>query len=546
MKKDRYFIWALPIAVAIIVILLHIISFIYDYRMLKGIYELITTNGYNNELFFNLDKFLKTYDNQYLITGMEIVGLAISVWIGLNIYNIVKRDSIKELETTAIETKSELEEFRDQYKFNNLSILENANFKEERINNYLVIILKKYGQKVLDYKSTQTIIYIEKTMQVIIKNLEIENYYAMKDNLKIIEKTLAQFKDEKDTHILVNANEQEKKVIETYLQVRYGDYNYYMGLYYFRNKKGRDDLSYAKYYLERAYDDYNLVKTDEEQLVKTYINNVQSYICNLLYHIIKEVGSKEEKETNHRNIEKALEHSMNACTTLSGTPYETKYARDHRNYGVNIESALSLGNTNDVEWFEEMLKALNQYKKALKFDKNDINTLTSIASCILKIYDRIIRITEDEEDEEKTINKLKDLQNIDLLQVIGDFTTQNPQFKGEITIDMMNMAYNSAVKAQIIKPYEIASHYHLIHIYLYKIMMSKNDSDKKIFIDKVNSEIITCESLYNISTIDFSYAFLFKARNFCFSINDEQRGKYYYDLIKSKRNKEKNDDITSN
>ena len=77
-------------------------------------------------------------------------------------------------------------------------------------------------------------------------------------------------------------------------------------------------------------------------------------------------------------------------------------------------------------------------------------------------------------------------------------------------------------------------------------MMSKNDSDKKIFIDKVNSEIITCESLYNISTIDFSYAFLFKARNFCFSINDEQRGKYYYDLIKSKRNKEKNDDITSN
>lgn len=242
MKKDRYFIWALPIAVAIIVILLHIISFIYDYRMLKGIYELITTNGYNNELFFNLDKFLKTYDNQYLITGMEIVGLAISVWIGLNIYNIVKRDSIKELETTAIETKSELEEFRDQYKFNNLSILENANFKEERINNYLVIILKKYGQKVLDYKSTQTIIYIEKTMQVIIKNLEIENYYAMKDNLKIIEKTLAQFKDEKDTHILVNANEQEKKVIETYLQVRYGDYNYYMGLYYFRNK--REEMTY--------------------------------------------------------------------------------------------------------------------------------------------------------------------------------------------------------------------------------------------------------------------------------------------------------------
>ena len=534
-KKTKALIWSIPMVIAIIIVLFHIISFIYDYKMLNAIYQLIIKNGYSDEVLFNLNNFLKTYDSQYLITGMEIVGIAISVWIGLNIYNVVKRDSIKELETIAKETRVELEDFRNNYQTYNLTALENAKFEEERINDYLVGALKEFGKNVLDYNSTKSIVFIEKTIQLIIEYLDSENYYLMEKNLNNLEEKLIQLEKDIDIESLNSIKSKEKETINNYLNVRYGDYNYYMGLLYLKSINNNIDLMEAKYSLKKAYKYYSKVEYDEEQVVRTYINNVQGYICYLLYGIINKIGSKKEKEKNPDNIKNALHHSKTACSKSNDSPCETKYARDHRNYGVNIENMAKINNLKDYNWYEEMVKAFEQYEIALKYDKKDINTLTCIASCILKIFDEVISITTDEKDENELLEKLKKLKDYNLPDRFNEFIVEYSQYNEKIHekiyIEMIQKANDCLTTAQIIKPTAIAPHYHAIHVSMYNYMIDKDEQRRTLYREKGNNEIIICEALYRTLGRKMDKAFLYKARNFYYCIGDFDKGMYYNNLI---------------
>ena len=521
-NKTRFFIWAIPIAIIVIIIFLHLIAFFYDYKMLDSLYKLISTNGYNEEVIFNLNKFLKTYDSQYIITGIEIVGIAISVWIGLNIYNIVKRDSIKDLEMSAKETKRELEEFRNNYRTYNLAALENAKFKEERINDYLVGALKEYGKNILDYRSTKSIVFIEKTIQSIIENLDVENYYLMNENLESLNEKLLQLEKEIDYDRAGKEKEKEIETVKTYMRLRFGDYYYYRGLMYF-NQKNNDECyaNRAVHMLYQAEKFYSEINVKNSQVVKTYVNNVRGFINYLLFVLTN----------NKENAKQAYIFCKKACEDSFDEFYETKYSRDHRNYGVSIENKLRIDNNSGSEWYDGMLQALFQYDTALKFDKNDIKTLTSISSCILKIFDEIINLTKDETNNEILINKLKGLKNLDLLKELESFISNNEEFNERIKEDLIQKAYNSIIIAQLVKPYAVETHYHAIHIYMYLILVTDDDCLIKEYCEKGLHEITVCEALYDALGKKFDKAFLYKARNFYFCIGNDTKGLYYHNLI---------------
>lgn len=528
-NKTRFFIWAIPISISIVIILLHLIAFIYDYKMLNSIYNLISINGYSDEVLFNLNKFLKTYDNQYLITGIEVVGIAISVWIGLNIYNIVKRDSIKDLEISAKETKRELEEFRNNYRTYNLAALENAKFKEERINDYLVGALKEYGKNILDYKSTKSIVFIEKTIQSIIENLDVENYYLMNENLKSLNEKLLQLKKEIDYNRAGKEKEKEIETVKTYMQVRFGDYNYYRGLMYYNQRCDVECYANrATQMLFQADKYYSKVNEEISQVVKTYVNNVRGFINYLLFML-----------TNNKDYaEQSYLLCKRACENFYGEFYETNYSRDHRNYGVSIEKKLEVDKIKGKNWYECMLQALYQYQTALKFDKNDVKTLTSISSCALKIFDKMINLTRDEKNKDVLLKKLKGIKDLDILKTLEEFIANNTDFKDIINQNLIQTAYNTIVIAQIFKPYVVETHYHAIHIYMYLILFSNDNLIRQKYIEKGINEISICESLYAASGKKQDKAFLFKARNFYFCVDDEDKGLFYHNLIYKKDREE--------
>lgn len=106
-------------------------------------------------------EFINTYSNQYFSLGLEIIGIAISIWIGLNIYNVVKRDSIKELETVAKKTQHDLNEFSNNYKQFNITTIENAHIPEDRINDYFLERFTKTNANILDYKLTKYIVFLK-------------------------------------------------------------------------------------------------------------------------------------------------------------------------------------------------------------------------------------------------------------------------------------------------------------------------------------------------------------------------------------------------
>ena len=121
-------------------------------------------------------------------------------------------------------------------------------------------------------------------------------------------------------------------------------------------------------------------------ILKSYINNTCSFINHTLY-IIK---SRSKNDVSHY-VESAYDYSKKACSNLDDFPINTGYSRDHRNYGVNNEHYVNMMyKNNNTKWIECMFDSLHQYLIALDTDKNDVNTLTSITSCCLKIFDKII------------------------------------------------------------------------------------------------------------------------------------------------------------
>lgn len=507
-NKTRFFIWAIPISISVVIILLHLIAFIYDYKMLNSIYNLISINGYSNEVLFNLNKFLKTYDNQYLITGIEVVGIAISVWIGLNIYNIVKRDSIKDLELSAKETKHELEEFRNNYKEFNVISIENAYLSEDRVSKYFINEFTNKNSEVLDYKLTKYIVFFEKSLERIIDDYNNSNYEQMNSHLERFKKEIDVFEKSIKTKYKT-IDKHSKNLINSYITCRKGDHKYNLGLYHKaigERSSAINSFNYAEVLFKSIIEDYKI--RDSQILV--FVNNIiayiyQNYTC--LY---------EEKEKKKEFSKTALEYSEKACNNKI-----TKYARDYRNYGVNIEYYINqnLPKRNNDDYIKKLFEAYDKYTIAYQYDLKDIKTLTCLSSCILKIFDCIFDITEDES------NKYMSLSTLDTTIIDNKLNKLNNKHE---KIELLNKATYYNKVALLVDSTNFPAHYHRIHISMYKyLLMGK----KQMYIDNGKSEIENCVSLLDCFKIENTDSFYYKARNFYYAIGEKSSAEEFHNRI---------------
>lgn len=165
-------------------------------------------------------------------------------------------------------------------------------------------------------------------------------------------------------------------------------------------------------------------------------------------------------------------------------------------------------------YIKGLFQAYQQYLLAYKYNKYDIKTLTSLSSCILKIFDYIIQISSD------ISNVYKKLSEVDLEQI--DITLKGIGYAFDELLDAAKIYLQTAV---LVDSTKIAVHYHLIHVYMYLYLLKKSDT----YIDKGRSEIENCLALSYKNQLPL--AFKYKARNFYFAIEDFENANKYEQMI---------------
>ena len=104
--------------------------------------------------------------------------------------------------------------------------------------------------------------------------------------------------------------------------------------------------------------------------------------------------------------------------------------------------------------------------------------------------------------------------------------------KYNIDVNDINKAYNYLVRAQVNDVNNDAAHYHMIHVYMYKIILSDTPKEKERLIYKAKNEIAYCEAYYFENNP--SVAFLYKAYKFYCVNNYKNRAKLYWEEIQKK------------
>lgn len=255
-------------------------------------------------------------------------------------------------------------------------------------------------------------------------------------------------------------------------------------------------------------------KNENSEIVNQYLYNVRAYINQILYKYNKNENKQKAKE----NVKRAVRFSQKACENYGNT----RYSKDYRNYGANIELELAFENNDEgkniqtSDWIKRMKEAYHQYELAKNIDNNDVKTLTCLASNILKQFDKAV-------DLDGHLDNLKytcDLDKKELLKALKKYN---------IDVNDINKAYNYLVRAQVNDVNNDAAHYHMIHVYMYKIILSDTPKEKERLIYKAKNEIAYCEAYYFENNP--SIAFLYKAYKFYCANNYKNRAKLYWEEI---------------
>ena len=289
-KKNYKLLYIIPVVISIVILLFQIGYAVFNYRCTNEIILLLKENQINQTSIKAIEEFLLQFDKQYLVTGLEIIGIAISVWIGLNIYNIVKKNDIENLELLVNKTEQAYETFINDYKNFNLSSLSYATLYEDRVNDFFIDELLIINDNEMGYKIIESVFLQEKYIKKIIFCYSHDNYPMMRNELSNYINEVNKAKLEIETI----KNEKTKKLFESFIKFRIADYNYYYALYLIecrkliKEKKGykktREDEMTADiiYYLNAAIENYDIVINDNQnnmdnQKLRAHMYNVKGY-----------------------------------------------------------------------------------------------------------------------------------------------------------------------------------------------------------------------------------------------------------------------------
>lgn len=469
-------------------------------------------------------------------TFLTILSIAISVWVGLNIYNIVGKneledvqkesqsltESMKKMQNESIDLKKDLIQIHEDLDNESKRLKELTNISINLLINVLIntrkdVMSEYFIQSFNSYLSTSN-------NDNTIDDVLLSNLICIETHFHNVHSSYESY--EKD-RIIFFANEGLKiissvyssyssigsSLVKSYLVFREGEFHFYLGMaQQGKNASNEFEISIQKYSefsslaevtLPSVDYDIDLLNPDDIKLVfedKITDNRTASYLCNTLgeaYNRIlqnkynKNISSytSNEQLTIKEYYRKAFVYFCAAvsCNALALTDKET-YSRNLGTFfekfkqllpGFDEYSSESIKqNSMQLEIF--LNKALHCYKKSLECNAKKSKAHIAYASAILKHISIQMYIEDRKYDKEKQIVNDRSISLFSRKKRVKK-TTQNNEIAEKQ--EMLKLALSHFEIAQKLDPKLLDSYYGIAKTYLYFALFEDDNQQALLYLN---------------------------------------------------------------
>ena len=321
-------------------------------------------------------------------TGVAVIGIAVSVWVGLNIYlSLSKEESeklIQKMESEITNIEKCLNDVDDTLVFQKgimwqefINLLDSQR-NENMLSAYFAYQFSRLFDEEKNADSlTASLIY--KLMQYenecisitrMYENGEKENCFALSEN----------FLDDVFMNENIGGTDEWKKTFSFYFDIHIADVKFYKNAVCLRSGKHREDFSMLQ--MEDVCVKYKNVLVGISSTAREYadIKSAKAYINNTIGYTLDLINQYEGVTAkNKERRENANKHMREAVNLLEDQFFEKK-ARYLRNLGLTYER---LG---------DLDKAYKAYVESIKEDMSDYKSWNTCGSIILKKFESEHRI----------------------------------------------------------------------------------------------------------------------------------------------------------
>ena len=367
-KRNRNFWILIPVCLCAILVIANLIQYFYFYRVLDELYEICKkTSGENVSAFIGYANNLET--NSLLTTGLTIISIAVAIWLGLNIYNVVNKQDVEDTLESYKETQKEVFENYEKR-------IDDSDEEREKKVQYLTTktefanLLYLTGERYyasdffanlfwstkVEYNNIDSIIKYEKKYIYCCRCYE--NNEKAKANMLACDLAERYWDLMCEQPYTIWA---ETDPMKNFLRMRLADILFYKNMT--ANAFNMEEAKTSVNYYEEIMDHPNEIKLWDDE-IRAYFCNSQGY---MLYQMSRHVSDRDKKE---EYLDKALEKLDYA---VSKAPYKGRY---RRNLGLIYQSR---------DKYEE---ARETYIAAFKTDPLDYKAYNTVVALDLKAFDK--------------------------------------------------------------------------------------------------------------------------------------------------------------
>ncbi len=335
--------------------------------------------------------------------GITVIGIAVSVWVGLNIYlSLSKEESEKLIKKMEDEIKS-IEECLDKVEDaiiyqKGVMWQEFINLLDSQRNENMLAAYFAYQFNRLFYEGENTdsldTSYIHSLIRYEAEYLSMTRMYENGEKMSCYNQSERLIK----SYMFLRKEGMEgsslwKEVMSFYFDVQIADAKFYRNAVCLRLSGYRDEFSTEQ--MENVCDKYKELlnrisdtapEYNDINSAKAYINNTIGYTYDLINQY--EIGKGEKKAK--RCI--AANKYMKAAVELIGNQFSEKKARYLRNLGLTYERLKEVSPESETD--ELLDKAYTSYVESIKEDMSDYKSWNTGGTIILKKFERENRISE--------------------------------------------------------------------------------------------------------------------------------------------------------
>ena len=330
----------------------------------------------------------------FISTGLSIIGLALSVWGGINIINALDKKEIDKIKKDFDGFKEVIKSMKSTVKKTKRSIQKNTAFEKEfnyqrflqqlliskndAIAQYFYNEFTKVEADITDYGR---LLIIEQLMGQV---FSLHNS-ASKKNSELVEK--AKIALEKIDEVSKEQKAPEGTIIHQYLQLRYADFKFYQGYYGTEIDNATCFLTAANTYIETAKyfdidisNDYDIDKIDsfrpkdDKLIVAAYFMNTIGEAYSKIIQYASKVSDKivDNIVMSRNYLELTAKKALFFCECSVRWNIECGEIKEihYRNLGCAYERVDNFRN----QFAEHKSEILNNYKKSFGLMSADLNT----------------------------------------------------------------------------------------------------------------------------------------------------------------------------